>query len=130
MRTCCKRLVGSTIGVMVVAATGAYGGDETSLGQSFLTKDPGQPSRRKVLVKAKEPASSNTIVGDPTASGATLTLTANGGTPSTQTFNLPTSNWSGDVTRGFKYKDATGAAGAIKLVKLKKAKNGKFLVKA
>jgi hypothetical protein len=109
---------------------GAYGVDQTILGQSFLAKDPGQPARRKVLVKAKEPASSNTIVGNPTADGATLTVTANGGTPSTQTFDLPASNWSGDVARGFKYKGASGFAGAVKLVKLKVAPNGKLSLKA
>ncbi len=117
------------VGVWALAAV-AYGADQTILGQSFLARDPGPPTRRKVLVKAKEPASPNTIVGDPTVTGATLTLSANGGTPSTQTFVLPSANWSGDATRGFKYKDASGTAGAIKLVKVKRTRNGKLLLKA
>ena len=128
MRARWTRLVGSVIGLFVVAAV-AYGADQTILGQSFLTKDPGPPARRRVLVKAKEPASSNSIVGDPTATGASLTLTAHGGTPSTQTFSLPAANWSGDATRGFKYKDSSGTAGAVRLVKIKQARNGKFLMK-
>jgi hypothetical protein len=123
------RAIGSAI-LVACAASVAYGADQTILGQSFLAKDSGQPSRRKVLVKAKEPASSNTIVGDPTTAGATLAVRANGGTPTVQTFTLPASNWSGDATRGFKYKDAAGAAGAIKLVKVKRSRNGKFLLKA
>jgi hypothetical protein len=129
MRTLWKTL-GRAIVVPALAATMAYGADQTILGQGFLTKNPGPPTRRKVLVKAKEPASPNTIAGDPTATGASLTLTADGGTPSTQTFLLPASHWSGDATRGFKYKDASGTAGAIKLVKIKRTRNGKFLMKA
>jgi hypothetical protein len=129
MRTWWSRVLGSTIVVAVLCAV-AYGADQTILGQSFLTKDSGAPTRRKVLVKAKEPASSNTIVGDPTTAGATLTVVANGGTPTTQTFTLPASNWSGDATRGFKYKDASGDAGAVKLAKLKLSRNGKFSLKA
>jgi len=107
----------------------AYGADQTILGLSFLAKDTGQPTRRRVVVKARETSSPNTFVSDPTTGGATLTLTANGGTPTTQTFTLPAANWRGDATRGFKYRDATGTAGAIKLVAMKLTRNGRFLVK-
>ena len=38
-----------------------------------------------VTVKAKETTSDDTLVGDPVANGATVTVTANGGTPSVAT---------------------------------------------
>mgnify|MGYP003693644433 CR=1 FL=1 len=43
------------------------------------------PDKRKIIVKAKEVASPDTIVGNPVANGATLTVSANGGTSTTQT---------------------------------------------
>jgi hypothetical protein len=112
---------------VLVAAFGvgvAYGADQTILGQTFLVKDT---KGSKVVATGKEIRSTATLVGDPTANGATVTITADGGTPSTQTFTLPASNWKGDATRGFKYRDATGAAGAIRAAAMKLTKNGRFL---
>jgi len=52
--------------------------------------DPSTPDQRKVIVKARELGSPDTIVGDPRGIGTTLTITANGGTSSTQTYSCPT----------------------------------------
>lgn len=123
------RTIARGVLVVALAAGAAYGADQTILGQSFLARDAGHATRRKVVTTGKETNSPNTLVGDPTASGATLTITAHGGTPSTQTFALPASSWKGDATRGFKYKDAKGTAGAIKQASLKLTKSGRFLVK-
>ena len=90
-----------------------YAADQTILGDTLQVKDPSTSLKRKVLAKAKEKASANTIVGDPTVGGATLTVRANGSTPSSQTFSLPVGTspttgkpfWSGDAVKGFKYKD-------------------------
>ena len=57
MRTLWSTPVGRTVLVSVLAATVAYGADQTILGPTFLTKNPRPATRRKVLVKAKEPAS-------------------------------------------------------------------------
>src|SRR5262249_54453720 len=75
-------------------------------------------------------------VGNPTSSGATITIRANGGTPSEQTFNLPqgTSSsgkpfWSGDSVKGFTYKDSKSENGtAIKSAKIKKSGSGAFQI--
>jgi hypothetical protein len=72
-------------------------------------------------------------VGDPTADGATLTVRAEGETPSEQTFELPQGTnakgkpfWSGDATKGFKYKDAKGENGPVTAAAIKKSKKGVF----
>jgi hypothetical protein len=67
----------------------AHAADQTVLGSTLVVKDPGTPAKRKITVKAKETASDDTLVGDPTTGGATVTITATGGTPSSQTFTLP-----------------------------------------
>jgi hypothetical protein len=124
-----RRLLGSTL-ALALLATAVYGADQTILGLSFVTKGSTLPRGRKVLVTAKEGASPNTIVGDPTASGATLVVTAHGGTPSTQTFLLPAPNWKGSATRGFTYKDRRGTAGAVRVVKIALTRRGKFVITA
>ena len=72
----------------------AHAADQTILGNALTVKSPADAAKRKIIFKAKEAASPNTIVGDPIANGATLELSINGtgyeGTPHTQSFNLPT----------------------------------------
>ena len=85
-----------------------YAAEQTVLGSSLLVNDGGPPAKRKIVVKAKETAADNTIVGDPVTSGATLTVSAGGATPTTQTFTLPATSWSGDAVKGFQYKDSKG----------------------
>ena len=67
----------------------AHAADQTVRGSVLLVKDPGTPEKRKVAAKAKEIGSTDTIVGDPTASGAAITITLAGGTPSSDTHALP-----------------------------------------
>ncbi len=121
-----RRTVVRSVLVAALAVGVAYGADQTILGQSFVVK---ATKTSRVTATGKETNSTGTLVGDPTANGATVTITADGATPSTQTFTLPASNWKGDATRGFKYKDARGTAGAIKQASLKLTKNARFLVK-
>src|SRR5262245_62145228 len=91
----------------------AHAADQAILGSKFLVKSPGSPTARRIVVRAKETASADTIVGNPVTDGATLTLSAYGGTSSSQTFALPAAVspttgkpfWSGDASKGFKYKD-------------------------
>src|SRR5262249_33852288 len=112
--------------------------DQTILGNQLVVKNPSTPDKRKVIAKAKENGSPDTIVGDPTAAGASLTIMANGDTPSEQTFNLPMGTrvitgkpfWSGDAVKGFKYKDSKSENGSIKVVQIKKSGSGVFQIKA
>jgi hypothetical protein len=108
----------------------SHAADQTILGSKLLVKNPSTADKRKIVLKAKEDASSNTLVGDPTANGATLTITANGTSSSSESYSLPQSGWSGDATKGFKYKDATGANGPVKVAKIKKSAGGVFQIKA
>lgn len=123
--------------LLVFAAGLAYAADQTILGSSITVKNPdGTNAKRKVTGKAKEKGSPNTIVGNPVLLGGTLTVSANGGTPSAQTFPLPQGPsitgkqfWSGDAIKGFKYKDPKGQNGAVKAAQIKKTPSGNFSIK-
>jgi len=105
----------------------AHAADQTVLGNVFVVKDSGTPAKRKITVKAKETATDNTLVGDPTTGGATVTITASGVTPSSQKFTLPAGVsptnqkpfWTGDGVKGFKYKDAKAENGPVKSAQIK-----------
>ena len=115
-----------------------HAADQTILGDTLQVKNPSSLDKRKVVAKAKEKASSNTLVGNPTVGGATLTVRANGVAPTSQTFNLPQGLspstgklfWSGDPVKGFKYKDPKYDNGPIKGLIIKKSGSGTFQIKA
>ena len=121
----------------------AHAADQTILGNQLQVKNPSTPDKRKVVVKAKEKASPNSINGNPTLSGATLSVAVFGGTPpptgnSSQVFPLPQGVsgitnkpfWSGDAVKGFKYKDSKGENGPVKSAQIKKTASGNFTIKA
>jgi hypothetical protein len=116
----------------------AQAADETVLGNKLVVKNPSTPDKRKIVVKAKEVGSADMIVGNPVTSGAILTVTANGATPSSQTYALPTGTsaqtnkpfWSGDAVKGFKYQDAKGENGAVKTAQIERSATGVFQIKA
>ena len=127
------------IGSFVVLAAGlAYAADQTILGNQLLVKNPSTTAKRKVVGKAKEVGSPNTIVGNPTVTGGVLVVTASGGTPSSQTFLLPQGTsgitgkqfWTGDAIKGFKYKDPKGENGPVKVAQIKKSASGTFAIKS
>jgi len=111
------------------------------LGKSFVAKDPAPgvaPSLRNVIVLGKEPASDDTLVGDPLANGATVEIIANGATPTVQVFSLPAGaavngapGWRtlGNPAVGYSYRDVRGANGPVKEAVISKDASGKFLVK-
>jgi hypothetical protein len=115
--------------------------DQTVLGRSITVKNtPGDATRRQVKGSAKEKRSPNTLIGDPTtagsAGGAVLTIVANGGTPSVQTFvlNQGTSSagepfWSGDAVKGFTYRDPNGDQGAVERATIRRSASGSFVMK-
>ena len=100
--------VALVLALVMTAVPTARAANQTVPGFQLLVKSPSTLEKRKVVVKAKEVGSPDTIVGNPAAGGATLSITANGGTPSNQTFGLPMGTsaltrrpfWSGDAVRG------------------------------
>jgi hypothetical protein len=117
-----------------------YAADQTILGKQVLVKDPKpgvDPTKRKVVGQAKEAASPNSIVGDPTTSGAVLTIFVEGASSSNQVFNLGAGTdpatgkpyWSASSS-GFKYKDKTGTNSAVKVSQITKSSSGTFQIKA
>jgi hypothetical protein len=79
-------------------------------------------------------------VGNPVTDGATLTVTAHGGTSTIETYAVPpgmsahTSKpkpfWSGDLVKGFTYVDAKGENGPVKIAHIKKSSRGQFQLNA
>ena len=113
----------------------AHASDQIVHGFTLVVKNPGAAAKRKVTLKAKETATDNTLVGDPTVGGATVTVTLDGASPSAQAFTLPAGVspttqkpfWSGDAVKGFEYKDPKGDNGAVKRAQIT-AKGGKFQI--
>jgi len=131
-----KRYV--VVSALVFVAGLAKAADQTILGSALTVRNKSTPDKRKIVGKAKERGSTNTLVGDPTVNGGSLTVSAGGGTPTSQTFSLPQGTsgmtgrafWSGTSTQGFKYKDPKGENGAVKKVLIKKSPNGNFAIRA
>src|SRR5262245_13597655 len=83
---------------MLVAATAlvfhaapAFAG-QSVLGRSFVVTDPAPnvaPSRRSIVILGKEIGSTDTLTGDPIASGASVEVFARGASSTAQTFTLP-----------------------------------------
>lgn len=118
----------------------AFTADQTILGKTFLLKNPGAPTQRKVQASAKEKGSPNTIVGNPTLAGMNgggiLEIFVDGASSSNQAFVLnqgtaPTGKpyWTATST-GFKYKDGTGSQGPVKSVQIRRSSSGAFGIKA
>jgi hypothetical protein len=126
--------------LLILGASLAYAADQTILGNSITVKNPSTLDKRKIILKGKEKASPNTVVGNPVVAGGSIQLTLNGGTPSVMTWLLPQGTsgitgkqfWSGDATKGFKYKDPKGenGLGQVKTAQIKKSASGAFTIKA
>jgi len=130
--------VRAAVAILLLAfATASHAADQMVLGKQFLVNNPSTPEKRKILFSASERATDDTIVGDPVTDGATLTISVDGGTSSSELYNLPSGTnpatgkpfWSGDAVKGFKYKDAKGLNGPVVAASIKKA-NDVFQIKA
>lgn len=102
---------------------------QTTAGKLLLVKDPkaGDASRRRILYRVKERESTNAVVGNPIARGATLKITLDG---NTDCYDMPASGWSAISTLGFKYRDPRGVHGPVKVAAIKQTPSGTFLIKA
>lgn len=118
-----------TAGVVLASATDVLAADRLILGKKMIVKNPtGAEDKRTVIVQGKEkPSDISSIVGDPTTSGATLDILANGTSATTQSFSLPNTGWSATST-GFKYVAPTGAVAPVKKVILKRTNQGMMQV--
>src|SRR5262252_7114787 len=108
----------------------AFAADQQILGRQLLVQAPSTPEKRRIAGDAREWPSPNTVVGDPTGRGATLTIRVDGENPTEQTFPLPQGLnrngkwfWSGNSSNGFRYKDAKGEQGPVTSVKIRKTSN-------
>ena len=122
--------------LVAAIALPAHAAEQTILGKTITVQAGASAADGKVKITAKEAASADTLVGDPVAAGATLTVTLSGANPSEQTFTLPQGAdakgkpfWKGTPAKGFQYKDKDGVNGAVSSVKIKKAANGTFTLK-
>src|SRR5262245_30348984 len=124
------------------AASLAFAADQSILGKSFLVKqNPSNPATRKIVGSGKEKNSSATFFGNPTlngsAGGAILQIFAQGATSTAQTFTLPSGTgstgkpfWSGDMFKGFKYKDPKGDNGPVSGASIKITSKGTVSISA
>jgi arylsulfatase A-like enzyme len=95
-------------------------------GRLFVVKDPApglNPGFRSVVVFGGDLASTETIVGDPVTSGATVEIIANGAASTQQRFTLPpgaslngSAGWRtlGSPVVGYSYQDLRGVNGPVK----------------
>ena len=114
-------------GLLLLALPAAHAADQTVRGTSLVVRDGGTPAKRKIVVKARETATDDTLVGDPTVSGAEVTITVDGASSSNQAFPLPQGLsakqkpfWTGDTASGFKYRDAKAEQGPVKSARIKR----------
>jgi len=113
--------------------TGALpAGQQTVRTELLLLKNPGPPTSRKIVYRAKMPGpNSNTLTGDPMAGGATLNIRVDS---QEQCFNLPAVAWSPISTIGFRYADAQSVNGPVKAASVTMTPGGvlrmKFIIVA
>jgi hypothetical protein len=125
--------------LLLLSVRAVAAADQTIRAGQLVVRDPrgSDPTRRAVVVIAKEPSSPNTLVGDPTAGGALLELIANGTTASAQVFPLRQGVaadgdpfWSTIGSIGFRYRDDDGEQGPVRLVRIRRGHNGMFRITA
>jgi hypothetical protein len=108
--------------------------DQTLVGRSLAVRDRSNgadPAAPRLAAVAKEIASANTIVGDPTVRGAVLDISLAGANPSTQTFVLLPDGamWTALPSGGFRYSDPNGEKGAVNRVFFKRSAAGTFVLR-
>lgn len=106
----CRLAVTAALALLAaVDARSALAVDQTLLGLRVRVRDPNlsDPTRRVVNFRTREPASTNTLEGDPTVDGGTLEISIDGTTPSTQSFFLASGGFRPTVN-GFRYVDSVG----------------------
>jgi hypothetical protein len=105
--------------------------DQKLFGKLVLVKNNLDPGKRMVKYLSKQAPSTSVVQGNPLSGGATFEIVMQPalGSGSQQCFTLPASGWSPISTIGYKYKDATGAHGAVKVATIKRTPSGTFILK-
>jgi len=106
-------------------AGSAAGVDRLILGKSLdVRNQSGLESQRRISGTGKEKTTDVPSLSNPTSSGATLTVIANGGTDSNQTYVLDASGWKATVT-GYTYRGPTAGDGdPVRMVILRRSASG------
>lgn len=117
----------------------AHGAQQAVLGSKLSVKDPqpaGDAASRQCSVLGKERTSSTTVVGNPTATGATITILTEGTVSGSQSYALPQALsakgkplWKATKI-GFVYSEPTGINGPIKTVRISRSGSGSFRILA
>ena len=111
------------IATALVSASVAVAAQQGAAAKKLLVNSP--PSGNKTVIYMSK-NTTGTVVGDPTVSGATFTVTLTPG--GTQCATLPASGWKATPV-GFKYKDPQLANGPVKVALIKETPSGNFLLK-
>ena len=125
-----RKVMLTVVGLLVLVGIG-HAADQTVLGKQLQVKDPKpgvDATKRAIVGQALEKESDNTIVGNPTVAGATLSIFTRGAISSSQTFPLPAGSWAATKT-GFKYIDPKLIAGPVKMVQVALSKKHTFQLK-
>jgi hypothetical protein len=133
------RRLALVLAVLLLGVRAAPALDSTILGSQLLVRDPKpgvDATRRRIVAKGNEKASTDALLGSPDASGATVTVFATGATSTSQSFVLPPGTdpatgkpyWTISATR-LRYKDQKGSAGPVRLAELKRSSRGTFQIR-
>jgi phospholipase C len=131
-----SRLSVAVLAVILLFPVAVPAAEQLVLGSQLSLKNPSTPEKRKIGLSAKEKMTTDTLVGNPVANGATLTIRVTGGSLDGDTYNLPQGTslagkpfWTGDAVKGFKYKDPKGDNGPVASASIS-LKNGTMQIKA
>jgi hypothetical protein len=125
-----RTLLGVALVVGLLAAP-ARAADQHVVGKLVMVRNNLDPAKRLVKYLGKEIASSRTVQGSPLSGGATfeVVLQPELGSGSQQCFALPASGWSAISSIGYKYRDATGTNGPVKVASIKRTPSATFILK-
>jgi hypothetical protein len=118
--------------LVLAALAGPLGAaDQKVFGKLILLKNNLDPGKRRVKYLSKQAPSGSVVQGNPQSGGATFEIVMQPelGSGSQQCFALPASGWSPIGGIGYKYKDAAGAFGAVKVATIKRTPSGTFILK-
>ncbi len=118
----------STASPSTTTTTQPPGAPQLVLGNRFQVKAPGSAEQRRIVGRAKERNTDNTVVGDPRVSGASLRIVARGTTDSDQTFSLPAGGWTAVGPLGYRYSNRN-RGGAVRSALIKRTPGGTFVIK-
>lgn len=118
------------LALTLLAAGVASAADRQILGRKLFVKDvAGVEPGRVVIGLGRETATDiPALVGDPTSTGATLHVVANGAAASNETYALPAAGWTATAT-GFRYAGPI-AGEPVRRVLLRRTEGGLALLKA